>query len=89
MTKKQFEWLRYNQPIEDPRWIEVYKEHAEKEKYVNHLTKVEILGDCFIVYGISHRYNMESRKWEQKHTKYEINYRYVKCLRYNRSRRKR
>lgn len=87
MTKKQFEWLRNNQPIE-VRYFEIYD--CKKPKDYHHLChniEMEFRGEYFIFSGTYHTW--KDGKFGEHYDRYKIHYKNVRSIIYNRSRRKR
>ena len=85
MTKKQFEWLRNNQPIE-VRYFEIYD--CKKPKDYHHLChniEMEFRGEYFIFSGTYH--NWKDGKFGEHYDRYKIHYKNVRSIIYNRSRR--
>ena len=86
MTKKQFEWLRENQPIE-VRYVVPYNGKEPKDYHWMHPNEMEIRGEYFICSG---GYNTwTGRNFVEHHARYRILYKNIRSIRYNRSRRKR
>jgi len=80
MTKKQFNWLKENQPFE-VNYIEPY----DKNKYPNfyHITKVMFNGEYFKVKGFENKYNKENDTWKQIHYEAKIHRSNIRKIRYS------
>ena len=85
MTRKQFEWLKENQPIEVCYFIP-YKGKEPKEYHSLYANKIEmeIRGEYFIFSGTYHTWN--GKNFVQHHARFKIHYRNVRELRYRRKR---
>lgn len=85
MTKKQFEWLRNNQPIE-VRYFEIYDCKKPKDYHrLCHNIEMEFRGNYFIFSGTYHTWN--GRNFDEHYDRYKIHYKNVRSIIYNRSRR--
>lgn len=87
MTRKQFEWLRCNQPIE-VRYFELYKGKEPKDyHHIYHNIRMEFNGEYIIFTGTYHNWN--GGKFGEHYGRYKIHYKNVRSIIYNRSRRTR
>lgn len=85
MTRKQFEWLRDNQPIE-VGYFKLYNGKEPENYHSLHPNKIEMefRGECFIFSGTYHTWN--GSNFVQHHAKYRIHYKNIRLLRYRRTR---
>ena len=80
MTKKQFNWLKKNQPFEV-----MYVEPYDRNKYLvcYHITSV-MFGDGYVkIKGFKNKYNKESNTWKQIHYEAKIHYRNIRKIKYH------
>ena len=87
MTRKQFEWIKKNQPIE-VCWFRPYECKIPADyHYIHDSGKgigMEIRGEYFIFSGNYHTY--DGRLWHQHYARYEFHYKNIRELRYRRKR---
>ena len=83
MTRKQFEWLRENQPIE-VRYFTPYEGKEPKEYHYLRSSDIEmeIRGEYIIFSGNYHTYN--NGTWHQHYARYKFHYKNIREIRYRR-----
>lgn len=84
MTRKQFEWLRNNQPIE-VRYFTPYEGKEPKEYHYLRSSDIEmeIRGEYFIFSGTYHTWN--GKNFVQHHARYKFHYKNIREIRYRRT----
>ena len=82
MTKKQFEWLRENQPIE-VRYVVPYNGKEPKDYHWMQINEMEIRGEYFIFSGVYNTCN--GKNFVQHYVRYKIHYKNIRELRYRRT----
>ena len=81
MTRKQFEWLKNNQPIE-VEYFDIYsgKKPEDFHRLSQRGMEMEFRGEYLIFSGIYHTWN--GRNFVQHHARYKIHYRNIRRIRY-------
>jgi hypothetical protein len=87
MTRKQFEWLRENQPIE-VCWFRPYECKTPADYHCIHDSGkgigMEIRGEYIIFSGNYHTY--DNGTWHQHYARYKFHYKNIREIRYRRKR---